>query len=195
MKKIFSRGFSLTVLLFLSISLSGCLGSSAVSSGPKTGYHSYGIDDIALNIPDEWEVITAAQFASGVPAQTVIAFRSNIKNPIFTANVTISKTPVNETTQTLDYAKSLKHRIETSLVSYIDAGSEAVALVAGGAPADTLMIKSQGAERPQSDLKYFVHIPVIRSGFAYTIVGTTLANADDAEKEKIKIIAKSFSVK
>lgn len=195
MKNILSKRFSIGVLLVLTLSLSGCFGSSAVSSGPATGYHTYGIDDISLNIPDEWEVITASEFTSGVPPQTVIAFRSNIKNPIFTPNVTIARTPVNETTLTLDYAKSLKHRIETSLVSYVDSGSEAVAVLAGGAPVDTLMIKSQGAERPQGDIKYFVHIPVIRNGFAYTIVGTSLANADDAEKEKIEIIAKSFSVK
>lgn len=194
-KKNIFRGFAISALLTLTLTLSGCFGSGVVTSGPATGYHTYGIDDISLNIPDEWEVITAAEFTSGVPAQTVIAFRSNIKNPIFTANVTVAKTPVNETTQTLDYAKSLKHRIETSLVSYSDVASEGVALSAGGTPVDTIMIKSQGAERPQSDLKYFVHIPVIRNGFVYTIVGTTLANADDAEKEKIEIIAKSFSVK
>ncbi len=195
MKKIFSRGFAGILLISLSILLSGCFGSSVVSSGPPSGYHTYGIEDISLSIPDEWEIITPADFSSGVPAQTAIAFRSNLKNPIFTANVTIAKSPVTPNTLTLDYAKSLKHRIETSLVSYSDAGTEAAALSAGGAPIDTLMIKSQGSERVQGDLKYFIHIPVIRNNIAYTIVGTTLANADDAEKSRIEIIAKSFAVK
>lgn len=182
-------------LLGLVVLLSGCFGSDGTDTAPKTGYHTYGVENITINIPDEWEIITPAQFGSSVPANTIIAFKSNLKNPYFTPNVTVVKGAVSPTTITSDYVKSLQHTIATQLVSFKDIGAQAVALSVGGATQDTSMIRSEGSEVPQTDLKHFWHVPVISNGVVYTAVGSSLATADEAETAKIETIISSLVVK
>ncbi len=152
--------YRLILSCVLALGLAGCFESDVIS-GPASGYHTYGIENITVNIPDEWETITPAQFGSNVSPNTIIAFRSNLKNPYYTANVTIIKNAVPPETLTSDFVKSLQHRIETTLVSYKAIDKSALAINVGGKALDTSLLKSEGAEVPHSDVKYFVHVAAV----------------------------------
>lgn len=186
--------YRLILSCVLALGLAGCFESDVIS-GPASGYHTYGIENITVNIPDEWETITPAQFGSNVSPNTIIAFRSNLKNPYYTANVTIIKNAVPPETLTSDFVKSLQHRIETTLVSYKAIDKSALAINVGGKALDTSLLKSEGAEVPHSDVKYFVHVAAVYNGFVYTAIGSSLLTADDAEKERLDTIVSSLVIK
>lgn len=185
----------ITAAFLIMISLTGCLGDDEDDSNDSSGLHTYGIEDIVVDIPNEWEILTSRDFSSTIGPETLVAFRSNLKHPTFTPNIVVIKSGVGVNTQTMDYAKSLKYRIAGSLIGYRDLGSDPLVVNVGDIPVDTLLIKSEGREKEQSDLKEFIHVAVIKNGIAYTVVGTLLVNADESEKERVHTIATSLKIK
>lgn len=197
MKKIF-----LSIIAISAILLAGCFGSSSnpppsVATNVIAGFHIYETPDFKLQIPDGWEVLTPLNFMGGTPPNTVVAFRSNIRNPRFTPNIAIVKNDLPADMSTDDYAKTLRQKISNELISYKETAAQQINVNISDKPAESLFMHVEGKEAAEADLKRFMEIPAVKGKAAYIAIGSFLANvADtDANATKMETIIKSFEVK
>lgn len=183
-------------LLLIPLLLTACFGGGDdnASTDQTTGFHSYATAEFRLNIPNEWEVLTPLNFTSDIPKNTVVAFRSNVKNPRFTTTIAISKNEISEEVPSLDYAKALHQKIATDLNSYKELVAEQTEVKVAGKPALTLFLSVEGRETPEADLKRFVITTAVKEKNAYTIVGAFLAG-DEAVTNTVETMVRSFEVK
>lgn len=196
MKKIY---FSL-IIPFL---LAGCFGGSEdlTPSDKKTeGFHSYSTGEFSMQIPDEWEVVTAEKFQSNVPQNTLIAFRNNVKDEKFTANVVVIKNdlPQEQTLSSLDYAKSLHQKMSQDLSSYVEIAVEQMKIFVDGKENETVFLYALGREQPESEIKKFIQISAVKGKTAYIALGSMLSTENEmntALTEKIVTMIRSFEVK
>lgn len=183
--------------LLLSISISGCFGSgdSDIDKAPSEKFHIYSTGEISLNIPNEWEVLTSNNFTSSVPPNTVLAFRNNVKNPKFTANVAIIKNPIPLPAATTDYAKLLYEKTSRELKSFSLLQQENIQITIDGKPTDTLFSYFEGRETAQADLKKFMQISAVKDKTAYVALGAFLADDNSGTANVIATMVRSFAVK
>lgn len=197
MKKIY---LPLIVIPFL---LAGCFGSSDSSTALDKkieGFHSYSTGEFSMQIPDEWEVITLEKFQSNVPKNTLIAFRNNVKDEKFTANVVVIKNDLSQEQEisSLDYAKSLHQKMSQDLSNYIEIAVEQMKIFADNKENETIFLYAVGREQPESDLKKFMQISGIKGKTAYIALGSMLSTESETNTvltDKIITMIKSFEVK
>lgn len=190
------RRSGITVMMTLLVLLTGCLGGNSGTTDPDAdGFHSYATDDIRIDVPNSWEIISPVQFTSEVPPNTLIAFRNNIKHPRYTATVSIIKNTLEKEVSTLDYAKALLQRLKQDLTGVKELGAEQVAIKIGGVDTESLMTTLQGSERPESEQKIYIHKGGVKAASAYLVIGTYLPEETAAVKEDIDRMVRSFEVR
>ena len=98
----------LLILCLSTVFLTSCGGDESGNDVDLTevGKTLYETSDFSIQVPKEWETVEKSSYPSNVPAQTQIDFRNNIKNEIFTANISISKKELPENISSEDFAKS-----------------------------------------------------------------------------------------
>jgi len=197
MKKIF---LPLVIVSFL---LSGCFGASdetKPSDKKIEGFHAYSTGEFSMQIPDEWEILTPEKFQSNVPKNTLIAFRNNIKDEKFTANVVVIKNELQQEQEisTLDYAKSLRQKVSQDLSAYGEVAVEQVKVFVGGKENETVFLYVLGREQPDSELKKFIQISAVKGKTAYIAIGSMLPTENETNitlTDKIVTMIKSFELK
>lgn len=153
-----------------------------------------------MQIPDEWEILTPEKFQSNVPKNTLIAFRNNIKDENFTANVVVIKNelPPEQEISTPDYAKSLRQKVSQDLSAYSEVAVEQVKVFVGGKENETVFLYALGREQPESELKKFIQISAVKGKTAYIAIGSMLpteSETNTALTDKIVTMVKSFELK
>lgn len=190
-------------LVIVSLLLSGCFGDSEEikpSDKKIEGFHAYSTGEFSMQIPDEWEVITPEKFQSNVPKNTLIAFRNNIKDEKFTANVVVIKNELigEQEIPTLDYAKSLRQKVSQDLSAYSEVAVEQIKVFVDGKENETVFLYVLGREQPESELKKFIQVSAVKGKTAYIAIGSMLpteSETNTALTDKIVTMVKSFELK
>ncbi|MBI4994179.1 hypothetical protein HZC21_00840 [Candidatus Peregrinibacteria bacterium] len=183
-----------------SIILSGCFGNSD-SSKPSDkkieGFHVYATEEFEMQIPDEWEIFTPDKFASNISKNTLIAFRNNVKNEKFTANVVVIKNELMQEQEisTSDYAKSLRQKMSQDLSSYSEILTEQPKIFINGKENETVFLYASGRQQPEGELKNFMQISAVKAKTAYIALGAFLENDSKEVAKKIETMIRSFEVK
>lgn len=178
------------IFIGISLLLTGCFGSSTdTKATEKTleGFHSYATEEIKLQIPDDWEVLT--------PENTLVAFRSNIRNPMYTVNVVIIKNELAAEIGTLDYAKILYEKVKGELTGFHEILAEEIKTHVKGSETDTLFTVFEGRESPDADLKHFMQVSAVSGKKAYIATGSMLAADGEGVSKMIETMVRSFEVK
>lgn len=182
MKKIF-----IAYILILIPLLSGCFDSdnkANVADKTAEGFHIYSTNEISLLIPDEWEVLMPVKFKSDVPKNTLIAFRNNVQNEKFTANVIVMKNELSkEGVLTENYAKTLQQKMKEELSGVNEIQVE------------DIFYYIEGREQPESELKKFMQLSAVKGKNAYISLGAFLATDTEDTAKRIETMVRSFSVK
>lgn len=177
-------------IIGISLLLTGCFGSSTdTKATEKTleGFHSYSTEEIKLQIPNDWEVLT--------PKNTLVAFRSNIRNPMYTANVAIIRNELPAEASTLDYAKILYEKVKSELTEFHEILAEQIKTHVKGSETDTLFTVFEGRESPDADLKRFMQVSAVSGKKAYIATGSMLASEDEGVSKMLETMVRSFEVK
>ncbi len=180
----------LTVILF-----TACSGLS--NDGERildTRETSYEQADFSILIDSDWEIIEKNQFTSGVPKNTVVVFRNNMQNEIFTANINISKISINDNSTAKDFALNSIEEAKNNLSSFTDISSEEYQIpqIENSVPAYRIVF--QGKESPSSVKVRFDQIFVINNGVGYTITGAYMPKEEENIVNNIKEMLESFSL-
>lgn len=176
--------------------LTGCFGSTTPTTEKAAeGFHYYATDTFRIQIPDEWEVVRPEMFKSDVPKNTLSAFRSNLRNARFTANVAVIVNDAPKDVVSLDYAKALYTKVQDVLNDAKEVSVETIKIPVNGAATETLFTVNEGRETSSADLKRFFSVSGVKGEKAYAAVGSMLPSEGDATAKKLETIVRSFEVK
>ncbi len=191
---------TLTIIIISIFTLNGCsLFSSSTSTTQKVTVDEKSrlIDypNFTVKIPREWDVIEKKNFTTEVPAETVIVFRNNVKNQDFTGNVNILLNNLQDTRETLDYAKEVINKEATSLYNFKEKQRDLVKITIAGKPVDTYIIYFEGKKEPQSVLTQFTQTFAVKDKSAYIITGANSTKDSTNNISTVEQIIKNFAVK
>lgn len=186
------------ITLAVSILLSGCFGSSepkAPSEKKIEGFNVYSVEEFSIQVPDEWETLAGVNLPSNAPKNTLIAFRSNIKNPRFTANAVIIKNELAQEISSLEYAKMLRQKTADSLFDFHEILTEQTKIVVVGQETDTILFVAEGRDATDQDLKRFMQISTVKGKTSYVAAASFLNEEGEATSKKLETMMRNFEVK
>lgn len=194
-KKVFVVGMlTLTTLL-----LGGCFNFSGTNSNKTvvTDEKNRSIEnaEFSVKLPREWDVIEPKDFTTIVPKETVMVFRNNVKNEDFTANVNLVRNPLQQTKETLEYAKEVINREKTSLYNFKEIKRDLAQIQIGDKKVDSYLITFEGKKTPEANTARFIQIMAVKGTNAYIMTGAYSLQETGANITAVEDILKSFALK
>lgn len=186
------------------LSLAGCsLFSSDTdtsSTGPTTSTNPnkviYESSDFNITVPRDWEILDNEKLPAGSPQSIIVAFKNNIKNKKFIANMNVSEydTKDQKTTQE-EVVKSMKDNFKNTLIDFKDLGDQKVNVNANKTPISAIITTFSGKSDAIEDSKNFKQLYVENNNIAY-IITTSYGQDEDPEViAKIDETINSFELK
>lgn len=183
-------------LICVALLLPACGGSdsgSTTEDSDQIFYHTYKTAEFELDVPDDWETINS--FSSEYPDTIRIAFRNNIKEGDYIANVTIFKEENPKQLLNADLSqKYLKDHAET-LTSYKLIGQEELSLNVLGSPSQTILNTFEGKNDTESSSITYKQTYISEGENAWVVTGSYYSPTEDPFTiERIETMIKSFTV-
>jgi hypothetical protein len=202
MKKI---NFTVVAILTLTSAFlaSGCGGTTPATPAPDTaaadlakqGKVLYQGQDFTIAIPDKWEVISKEEFTTNYPKEIIVAFRNNVKNEIFTANMTVAIQSLDVEIPAEDFGKNSVKKQSEFVPSFKELRSSTQDLTFGQTKIPTYFIQSEGKKSTQEPLLKFAQLFVVNNKKAYTVTAAYLPTEDENVVNAINEMINSFSLK
>ena len=172
MKKIISLVLGATVL-------TSC-GSNDGGTETTGSLKQFKSSEFAVSYPDQWEVLTEKDFPGNVPVGSMVAFRSNVKDPSFTSNITIVTMDAPANTTSTDFVKGLSQKHAGQLKNYKEVLREEITLQKNGEDSATTMIVFEGKRAENEDLKRFYQTALVNDKKAYVNTAAVLSKNSEA---------------
>lgn len=191
----FNKKLLIISLLSSALIFSACGSDESANTSEETitaDKITYATDDFELSIPSDWEILEKDSFTSNVPAETVVAFRNNIKNEVFTANVNINVTELAEEITVQDYAKSTLEKTKNSLIDFkeISSGEHTLAEDLPG-----YILEFEGKQSASESTIRFKQLYVIVDNKGYIITAAYLAEEEQSVVKSLDEMLDSFLLK
>lgn len=191
-KKIISIG--LTAMTFL---LPGCFGggedtSTGITSQiePIAFYRAIEIQDLGMQVPEDWETLT--EFSSQYPKNTLVAFRNNVQDHDFIANINVVQNQVTEGTKSADYALTILETLSNQLMNYKKISQTDFNVSVSGTAVASYLIEFEGTNDSTEPVREFIQLYAVKGTKAYIVTGTydalDLQLAIDQIKQSLKTV-------
>ena len=190
------------LLLITPLFIAGCGGDDEAANNSSGSAENadklmYETDNFSLLFPKDWEILESNSFTSNVPQETVVGLRNNLKSNIFTANINIAQTAL-EQEQTLDsrdFAKSSLAEVKKSLVNFNQISLEDYNLTYGDEEIATYISDLEGRKTASEPTIHFKQLHIVNDGIGYTVTGAYTPNEDESVVTQIEETLKSFQLK
>lgn len=159
------------------LSLGGCFGSDATPTDTSTqndqlaavGKVAYTTKNFTIIVPDKWEVIENNSFISNVPKDTVVAFRNDVKNEIFTANVNVSQTVLENEISSSDFGKGSLKITKDTIVAFSQLGGQDFDYNNNGTKIPAYVAEFEGKSTASGPIVHFKQVYIAKGKTAYTV--------------------------
>ena len=149
----------LLILLPFLLLGTGCFHSATEDPNEKAlpaEANSYQADEFSISPPIDsqkkpWETITT--FTKEFPAGAIAAFRDNIKDEKFTANISVYKKSVPADVSSADFALSEIRNHEKNVLNFKELARENVKIAISGQNVDTILFYFEGKEKAEDQLE------------------------------------------
>ncbi|MBU1019384.1 MAG: hypothetical protein ABII07_04005 [Patescibacteria group bacterium] len=179
--------------LLLLLLLTGCLGNVTPEENTDNPlYYKYSGATYSIEVPNDWEVIS--QFTSDYPSNTLVAFKNNLKDQDFIANVNIVANTLGKGLGNGDYAIEMLKYHEGTLIDYKLLEQQEVEVIVAGQSIPTYLNYFEGRNSVSSDLLRFLQVYVVSENFGYIATATFLPDEDEFIFENCKHMVKSLAV-
>lgn len=191
MKKIFVLFLSATFLL------TAC-GSSGTDSGSNSSsdnvrYIEYKTAEFLIDVPEDWETINS--FDSSYPDNIRVAFKDNVKDGDFVANLTVIREPNDELLTSFDVIQDKLSEHRDHLLNYELLSEEELTLSVGGGDSKTTLFTFSGKNNTTSETLYFMQLALAKTDRAYLVTATYSPNEDEFVIERLETMLKSFELR
>lgn len=187
-----------TVIMLLSSLLMTACGTSSNDTGiealgsDKTLYKSSGFE---IAVPNDWEIIESASFTSNIPESTVVAFRNNIKSEIFTANMNIAVSILEEEISSEDFAKNAISNLKTKLSAFSEIKQERKNVKFGTEYESGYLFNFEGKGKSSDPIINFTQLYIVHKNVGHTITMSHIQNEDENIVKVLEEMLNSFSLK
>jgi hypothetical protein len=189
----------LVIALTTMIGLTGCFGGGEEEEGTieevNNQYSQYERSDFSLLYPGDWEILESGQFTSNVPSSTVVVFRNNLKNDIFTASLNVSQSEITAGTTSKDFSLQTLNVQKYNLVGFNELSREEYTLGDEITGEKTFISTFQGRKTATESLVEFKQLCIARNGFGMIITAAYLPNEEQSVVMMLDEMLKSFALK
>lgn len=191
MKKLF-------LLISLALLLPACGGSEdpTVSTGDSDEifFFTYQTSEFEIDVPEDWEVINS--FSSEYPENIRIAFRDNIKDGDFVANLTVFKEDNSKSILNADLSQKYLNDHADTLVNYSLLSQEEVSLNLLGSASQTIINTYEGKNDTRDSEITYMQTYLSEGDIAWLVTASYFAPTEDPfTVGRLDTMLKSFTVK
>lgn len=191
-----SKKFLLSTLLVTTMFFAACgSGGSDTDTDPVQGKNVYSATEFQLLVPESWEIIEKGDFTSSVPSGTMVAFRNNVKNEIFTANVSITQNDLEKGMTSADLATSSLSKAKVSLVGYVKGELQEFEVNKGDEKVKGELVHFQGRKSASEPVVQFDQLYVVDGNTAFVLTAAYLATEDESVVKTAGEMLNSFALK
>ncbi|MBU0981345.1 hypothetical protein KKC94_01505 [Patescibacteria group bacterium] len=184
----------LTLLLTATLIFSACGGGkSNVSSEDEPYFYTYKTSEFTIAAPDTWDTQTA--FTSDYPDSLRVAFKNNIKESDFVANVTVIREDNKNDFTNFDYSQEKLDSHSDSLLNFKLLSQEEVKLYVGSSESSTYLNTFQGKNTSSGPTLEFMQVNLTKGSHAWTVTATYMPEEDDFVIERMDKMLKSFALR
>lgn len=184
-------------LLFTTLLLTSCggttVGDGSLNDSETYRFVDYKTSDFLIEKPEDWETINS--FTSEYPEGIRVAFRDNLKDGDFVANVTVIRedNPDNLTSFDLMQEKLGEH--EDHLLEYQLLSEEELTLSVGGGESKTTLFTFTGKNESTNEKLEFMQVALAKSDQAYIVTATYDPEEDEFTIDRMLTMLKSFQLR
>lgn len=179
------------VMIFTTSFLFGCGSDTPVTAAQTT----YSGSSFTIYAPDGWTILEPKNFTSNIPKDTIVAFMSNIKNEVFTANLNVVQVTLDKDIDSRDYAKSNVMTAQKALISFKEIGKEDQVVPYGKDGIQTYVSTFEGKKNVQDPIVRFKQLYVSFNKTGYIVTGAYLPSENESIVKTIDEMLHSFSLK
>ncbi|MBI5754520.1 hypothetical protein HZA40_05260 [Candidatus Peregrinibacteria bacterium] len=194
-----SKHLAAIIGISFTLIITACGGGSSSSNDTgatiQPGKTTYNTDTFSVQIPKDWETLEKNSFTSNVPPETIVVFRNNIKNDIFTANVNIAQKALSQKITVKDFAKSNLEILKNNLIGYQLLNEKEDKINFGKDSLPTYKTEVEGKKSASERIMHFRQVYVINNNIMYTVTATYLPNEDESVGNALGEILDSFVLK
>lgn len=191
MKKPFLLFLSITLLLTACGSSSSDSGSS--SSSDTVRYVEYKTAEFLIDVPEDWETVNS--FDSSYPDNIRVAFKDNVKDGDFVANLTVIREENDELLTSFDVIQDKLSEHRDHLLNYELLSEEELTLSIGGGDSKTTLFTFSGKNDTTSETLNFMQLALAKTDRAYIVTATYSPNEDEFVIERLETMLKSFELR
>lgn len=179
--------------------LTACFGDTSENEEKDTSlppmYKKYEKPDLSIIYPRDWEVLSQSDFTSNVPSSTVVVFRNNIKNDIFTSNLNISQAQISVGTTSEDFAIQTINTQKYNLVGYTEIKREDYVFGDKLTGEKTFIVTFQGRKTVTENLIEFKQLCIARNGYGIIVTAAYLPNEEQSVVIMLDEMIRSLALK
>lgn len=191
----------LLIILPLLLLGAGCFHSNAEDPNEKAlpaSANSYQADEFSISPPLDsqkktWETITT--FTKEFPAGAIAAFRDNVKDEKFTANINVYKKSVPADVSSANFALSEIRNQEKNVLNFKELSRENVKIAISDQNVDTILFYFEGKEKAEEEIIKFFQIFGVKNAVGYIVTGSAASDALDETVKKIEESLRSLVIK
>jgi hypothetical protein len=188
------------LILFLAISFlaSACGNSDAnvdfgTNSGETARTIHYKTAEFAIEAPADWEILNA--FDSSYPENIRVAFKDNIKDGDFVANLTVMREENPQLLTSFDVIQDKLFEHKSHLLNFELLVEESLTLSVGGGESKTSLFTFSGKNTSSSETLHFMQLALAKTDRAYLVTATYSPNEDEFVVERLEHMLKSFELR
>ena len=191
--------FLLKSILILSLATASCGGNSVDTDDSDTGdsdtirFVEYKTSDFIIDKPEDWETVTT--FTSQYPDGIRAAFRDNVKDGDFVANVTVIIEENPEKLTSFDVLQEKMGDHQNSLLDFELLSEETLVLSVGGGESKTTLFTFSGKNESSSEPIEFMQLALAKGESAYFVTASYDPREDEFTIERLLTILKSFELR
>lgn len=149
--------------------------------------------EFTLQVPEDWETIQT--FDSKYPKNTVVAFRNNIQDHSFVANLNIVKNTVAEGTSTKDYALQTYETISKQLLGFKEIGRKELSIQIGNTQVTTYLFEFEGTNDSSKKARRFLQAYGVKGTQAYIFTGTYDVEDTELAIDQLRQSMETFQIR
>lgn len=189
MKKLLNIALTITLITIFS----GCTnGENTTGQGSNPSYYIYSTNSFSIEVPNDWEVIS--QFTSDYPTNTLVAFRNNIKEQDFLANVNIVGNNIEEISNG-NYAIEILQKHSETLLDYKLLEQKEIEIFISGQLTPAYRNYFEGRNSLDTDILKFIQVYAVKDNIGYIATASFLPNEDEFVINTCVNIVESLEIK